>query len=75
MRAIEAKPVTSVTRTPFAASESTSCSTCAGSGSRDASETSPPSSARACSRTDAVMFAAKESMATNAAAPSEIDDM
>ena len=36
---------------------------------------SPPMSVRDCSRTDRVMLPAKESIATSAATPREIDDM
>ena len=61
--------------TPFRPSESSSESM-AGVGAvcRD-DETSPPSRAFDCSCTDWITFSENESMATNAATPSEIDDM
>ena len=46
-----------------------------GKGLEESKERSPPISARDWSFTDWMMFAEKESMATSAATPSEIDDM
>jgi hypothetical protein len=43
--------------------------------SREVSARSPPSSARACSWTLRCVLLAKESMATSAPTPSEMDDM
>ena len=67
--------VTSVYATPCRSSESSAVTSVVGNGWRDDREMSPPSRARACSRTLRWVLLAKESIATSAATPSEMDDM
>ena len=69
------KLVTSATPTPSLRSESSALSTGFVYGVRDVSAMSPPSSARACSRTERCVLLANESIATSAPTPSEMDDM
>src|SRR4051812_19052974 len=59
----------------FATTAASVESTDLGKVSRDVSDRSPPISARDCSCTDSVTFSEKESIATSAATPNEIDDM
>ena len=72
---IEPNVVTRATGRPEVASESKIESMAAGNFWLLLNATSPPSSARDCARTESRMLVAKESMATSAATPSEMDDM
>ncbi len=73
--AIEANEVWRAIATPAFAIESKSASLSLVHPWRAEKETSPPTSARDWARTERLMFAANESIATSAATPNEIDDM
>ena len=73
--AIDANDVCLVMTAPREANSSSSESDAGVQPLRTEKTMSPPISARDCSRTERVMFPAKESIATSAATPSEIDDM
>lgn len=73
--AMDANDVWRASVTPAFASESKSASLSLVHPWRAEKETSPPTSARDCARTERLMFAANESIATSAATPNEMDDM
>ncbi len=74
-RAIDTNVVARVTVTPCAVSVRRRVSVTGLQPCRASKTMSPPNSERDCSRTERMMLAANESIATSAATPNEIDDM